>query len=80
MLIRSLKTISKSTIKKISTKVNAKVVMILSLCSTFLCDNEIPRKVNIAIVFSGFQIEDGMMLVKISRSTIIKKVIKVKNI
>ena len=53
---------------------------ILFLDSTFLCDNEIPRKVNIAIVFSGFQIEEGIMLVKISRSRIIKRVIKVKNI
>ena len=69
--MRSLKTIIKSTINKISTKINAKVVMVLSLCSTFLCNNEIPKKINIAIVFSGFQIEEGMMLVKISRSTII---------
>ena len=45
--------------------------MVLSLGSIFLCNNEIPKKINIAIVFSGFQIEEGMMLVKISRSTII---------
>ena len=54
--------------------------MVLSLCLTFLSNNDIPKKINMPIVFNGFQIEDGMMLVKISRSTIIKKVIKVKNI
>ncbi len=47
--------------------------MVLSLCSIFLCNNEITRKVNIPIVFNCFQREEKMRLVKISRSTSLYK-------